>query len=212
MVGAERRVAAPHPGPLLKREYVDMLGLDVATFAAQLGMDASLLGAMLEGRASIDVVTAVRIARALQLPAERIMQMQLRHEFYSIRQSDAFQGADLVRPAAPVPFPDQHLCGHLGRSRDAAGADSLYFRESLARHAGGDTYAGLHALWPGDRMRVYDPAGAIVWIGPVLHDFDGNLLLAYVPRPTWHGWFAKAYRADLSMGLEHAAEVRRMRA
>jgi addiction module HigA family antidote len=120
MVGAERRVAAPHPGPLLKREYVDMLGLDVATFAAQLGMDASLLGAMLEGRASIDVVTAVRIARALQLPAERIMQMQLRHEFYSIRQSDAFQGADLVRPAAPVPFPDQHLCGHLGRSRDAA--------------------------------------------------------------------------------------------
>jgi addiction module HigA family antidote len=77
-VNVERRQAAPHPGPIIKRDYLDVLGMSVEALAAALDMDLERLAAMLEGRASIDVDAAIRFGRGLQLPAERIMQMQLR--------------------------------------------------------------------------------------------------------------------------------------
>ena len=75
----------------------------------------------------------------------------------------------------------------------------------------GDDFAGLHALWHGDRLRVADPSGTVLWIGPVLHDFDGRTLLPYVRVATWQGWFASGYPAELAMSADHARYLVRAR-
>lgn len=205
VVGAERRAEAPHPGPLIARDFLEPLGLGATGFAEELGMDPSVLAAMLEGHASIDVPTAIRIARALQLPAERIMQMQLRYDFAAARRISGPEPVGPLRPPAFVAFPADALRGRLGRSADAAGGDSLFFREELGGRIADDDFAGLHALWHGDRLRVADPAGTVLWMGPILHDFDGRTLLPYVRVATWQGWFASGYPAELAMSPAHAA-------
>jgi hypothetical protein len=171
-------------------------------------MSPDVLEAMLGGRLSIDVPSAVRMARALQLPAERIMQMQLRYDFAAARSSRALDDVELLQPAAAGAFPASHLSGHLGCSSD--GADrfaSLFFQEDAPRRAPGDGYAGLHALWPDDRMRIYDRSAELLWLGPVLHDFDGRIFLPFVRGSVWRSWFAASHRADLALGAEHAASL-----
>lgn len=54
-VGNERRGDAPHPGPLIKREYVDALGIAMRDLAAHIDMSVERLEAMLDGSRSIDV-------------------------------------------------------------------------------------------------------------------------------------------------------------
>ena len=96
-VSAERRLAAPHPGPIIKREYVDALEIDTASLAAALAMDRERLEGMLAGTISIDVDAAIRFARALQLPAERIMQMQIRADFAAARPHSNYTNVGIVR-------------------------------------------------------------------------------------------------------------------
>lgn len=206
--GTERRLAAPHPGPLVKRDYLDPLGIDPASFAAHLGMDPDVLAAMLAGRVSLDVPSAVRMARALQLPAEKLMQMQVRYDFAVARASRALDGIELLRPAPADAFPARHLSGRLGCSSGGVGGHaSLFFQEDALRRLPGDGYAGLHALWPEDRMRVYDGSAELLWHGPVLQDFDGRIFLPFVRSSVWRSWFVASHRADLALGPEHAAAL-----
>jgi len=210
--GIERRVAAPHPGPIIRRDFLDVVGMDAATLAAQIGTDAEILAEMLDGRRSIDVPTSVRLARALQLPAERIMQMQVRCDFALARHDEELQSVDVLRSPHPGPFPETgFLRGRLGRAGDDRSGDgSLFFQEDVSRQSG-DDYAGFHALWPGDRLRVYAPGDKALWIGPILHNLDGQVLLPFVRAHEWPTWFAAGYRADLAVGAEHAAFFDRMR-
>jgi addiction module HigA family antidote len=211
-VSAERRLAAPHPGPIIKREYVDALEIDLASLAAALAMDRQRLEGMLAGTLSIDVDAAIRFARALQLPAERIMQMQIRADFAASRPHSAYTNVGIVRRSTPFPFPDSgFLVGRLGRaSDDVSTGGSFFFQENVAPTEG-DHYAGLHALWRGDRLRVYDPEGRVAWTGPILQNLDGRTLLPFVHPSDWHDWFATGRNADLAIGPDHAEFFARMR-
>ncbi|MDQ2857880.1 MAG: HigA family addiction module antitoxin [Candidatus Eremiobacteraeota bacterium] len=205
-VAAERRAAAPHPGPIIKRDYLDVLGVDAVSLARQIDMDAASLGAMLAGRQSIDVDAAVRIARALQLPAEQIMRMQVQCDFAAVREARARDILPIVSPTLPQTFPNVFIRGRLAcASDDSRSEASYFFQQSLERRVTGDAYAGLHALWRGDQLRVYDSQERVFWIGPVLHDFDGRVLLPFRPAQEWRGWFLDSYSADLAFGEEHAA-------
>src|SRR5208283_5334149 len=90
----ERRAAAPHPGPIIKRQFLDPIGLTPEALADQIGMPAERLAAMLDGRASVDVDAAVRLARSLQVPGERVMQMQVRFDFAAARAVPSLQAVD----------------------------------------------------------------------------------------------------------------------
>jgi addiction module HigA family antidote len=202
----ERRAEAPHPGPTLKRDFLDPLGLDAAAFAAHLGMERASLEAMLAGVAPIDVETAIAIARAFELPAERIVQMQARHDFAAARRPAARGETGLLPQAPGELFPLAHLTGRLGRAAASESGDGAYFFcEGSDRREDGDAYAGIHALWRGDRLRVYDPLGSALWAGPVLFDFDGRVLLPYVRGVVWRAWFAAAYEAEFAPSAEHGA-------
>ncbi len=209
----ERRTAAPHPGPVIKSQFLDPLGISAEALAQQIGLPAERLAAMLEGRTSIDVETAVRLARSLQLPGERLMQMQLRFDFAAARAIPSLQTLASLRPVEPPQFPESgFLRGHLGHAaEDSPGEGSLFFQEELSRAVAGDDYAGLHALWHGDRLRIYGPAGDPIWTGPILQNLDGRMLLPFVRAEEWQPWFASGYRADLAIGPEHAAFFERMR-
>jgi len=208
----ERRLVAPHPGPTIKRDYIDVLSLDVATVASQIAMDPARLEAMLAGTISIDVDAAIRLARALQLPAERIMQMQIRADFAAARATSDYVRVGIVRRGAAFPFPEAgFLRGRLGRtSEEVTGNASFFFQEDVET-AEGDDYAGLHALWRGDLLRVFDAAGADIWTGPVLQNLDGRTLLPFVAASEWQTWFAEGRRADLAVGPDHAEFFARMR-
>lgn len=214
-VGADRRVPAPHPGPVIREEYVEPLELSVAALCSGAGMDPQRFAEMLAGRRSFDVEYAVRVGRALQLPADKIMHMQLKHDFAAARRTVDLKRIGLVAPPKPAAFPATgYLAGRLGRLRDDAPADtSAYFKQDMERRYGDEEHAGVHALWRGDRLRVYDPQdGTVLWTGPILQSLDGRMLLPYARQEDWHGWFADGHRADLAFGPEHLAFLERMHA
>jgi len=211
-VSVERRLAAPHPGPIIKRDFVDAIGVDVASLARQLDMDESRLAAMLAGTMSIDVDAAIRFARGLQLPPERVMQMQIRADFSTARRDGHFGNVSVVRGSADFAFPQVgFIRGRLGRTADESGANgSFFFQEDIAAE-NTEAYAGLHALWRGDRLRVYDAKQNPVWTGPVLQNLDGRTMLPFVAAAEWQAWFTRGARADLSIGPDHAQFFARMR-
>lgn len=207
---AERREAAPHPGPYLKREFLDELGISVAAFADAVGMDVGRLGDMLAGERSLDVDASLRIARALQISAERLTRMQTRFDFAAARRERTRDGIGVLVDPNPKPFPEHFLRGRLGRSIDTSGAASLFFEENVERTIGADRYAGLHALWRGDRLRIYADSDTPIWSGPLVHDLDGRIMLPFARAVEWNGWFASGLRADLAFGSDHAAFFARM--
>jgi addiction module HigA family antidote len=210
-VTTDRRASAPHPGPRLKREYFDVLGIDVAEFARAVGLDARRLADMLAGRDSIDVDAAIRISRALQLSADALMRMQVRADFAVARGTTNYDHIGVLEPATPPDFPERDILrGRLGLSVDTAGDPSYFFQEEVPSRRRSDDYAGLHALFRGDRLRVYRADGEILWTGLLLHGLDGKLHLPYVAAEEWPKWFDDRLAAELAIGDEHAAFFMRM--
>lgn len=179
-------------------------------FAEAIGMDAVRLGEMLEGARSLDVDAALRIARSLAVSAERLMRMQTRFDFAAARRERSRDGIGVLVDPTPKPFPEHFLRGHLARSIDASGAASHFFQEDVERKIGADRYAGLHALWRGDRLRIYAESDTAIWTGPILQDLDGRIMLPFSREVEWRGWFAAGRRADLAFGVDHAAFFERM--
>lgn len=70
----------------------------------------------------------------------------------------------------------------------------------------------LHALWRGDRLRVYESNGTPIWHGLVLTDLDGRVLIPFVRTDVWRQWFAQGRPADLWIGPKHASCFERMHA
>ena len=197
----------------MKAEFFDPIGLSAAAFAQKVGMNSALLEEMLAGRSPLDVPTAVRIARTLQVPAEQIMQMQLKYDFALARNMPELRSIEAYAPRADEPFPaSDFIRGRLGRADgEATPSGSFFFQQDLDRPVTGDQYAGLHALWRGDRLRVFNPGNdSVLWIGPILQNLDGRLLLPYAQPVDWGDWFAAGYRADLALGEDHRAFFSRM--
>ncbi len=188
-----------------------MLDLDVRQFAVMIGVDHHRLGEMLEGRESFDVDTAIRLSRALQISADAIMRMQLRADFSVARGTAVYDNIRIMSAPEDEEFPGTGaLGGRLGLSVDTAGDPSYFFQEDVAANRDSDDYAGLHALFRGDRLRVYRADGSILWTGVLLSGLDGRLHLPYVHASEWPTWFDDRLVAELAIGDEHAAFFARM--
>ncbi len=195
-----RRQEAPHPGPLIARDYLAPLRLDASSLAAAVGMDGPRLQSMLDGTLGIDVETAVRLSRSLQLNPKRVMELQLRHDFARARDDAALETIPVLRNDGRVTFPaDGYLQGRLAGLRATSGYgevrfDTLGFFQDEAQ--GGDIRTRMHAIRPGVRLRIYGADELPVWQGIVLASLDGKPLLPYARPNTWIEWFVKRLRAD----------------
>ncbi len=196
-----RRRPAPHPGPDIKRDYLAPLGLDVATLARHVGMEVASLTAMLAGERSIDVATAIRLGRSLQINPQLVMERQTRHDFAMLRDDDELEQIEVLPSGGDFPFPASgYLCGRLAGLRETWGygevrPETLGFLAD-ADSDGQDVRLRLHELKTGSRLRVYDPSGAPLWVGVVLETLEGQPLLPFARPGSWIGWFVHRYRAD----------------
>lgn len=76
----------PHPGEMLSEEYLKPMGVTRAAFAAHIGMSATNLSAIINGKRSLSPKTAMKIAMALSMTQEFWMNLQAMHDLTKMRE------------------------------------------------------------------------------------------------------------------------------
>lgn len=86
----------PHPGEILRVDYLDPLGLSVTDAAAALGVTRKTLSAVLNERAGISPSMAHRLAKALQTSPEFWINLQTQYDLWQARGTDVGAVRSLV--------------------------------------------------------------------------------------------------------------------
>jgi addiction module HigA family antidote len=194
-----RREPASHPGPAIARDYLAPLGLDAATLAPHVGMEPARLGRMLAGLEAIDVESAIRLGRALQLNPKTLVERQARHDFSRLRRNAAIETIPVLPDEGRVVFPET---GFLRGRLAGLPQNTLYggVRDETLAFFADDGEGGIspesHPLETGAKLRVYDTLDHVAWVGVILQTLEGRPLLPFVRPNEWINWFATRRRAD----------------
>lgn len=78
----------PHPGEILREDYLEPLGLTVTRAAAALGVTRKTLSALLNERAGVSPAMAYRLAKALDTSPELWINLQAQWELWQARELD----------------------------------------------------------------------------------------------------------------------------
>jgi addiction module HigA family antidote len=78
----------PHPGEILRADYLEPLGLSVTDAARALGITRKTLSAVLNERAGISSVMAHRLAKALDTTPELWVNLQIQYDLWQARDTD----------------------------------------------------------------------------------------------------------------------------
>lgn len=82
-----------HPGPWLKRTYLDHFGMTVTEVAAHLGLSRQNMSVLLNGHASLTAKMALRFEKAFGISAETLLRMQAGYDLAQARAHD--DGSDI---------------------------------------------------------------------------------------------------------------------
>jgi addiction module HigA family antidote len=194
-----RRVATVHPGPAIQRDYLTPIGFGAADLAPQIGMDAGRLERMLAGTEPIDIESAIRLARALQINPRIIVERQARHDFTRLRENREIETVPVLRNDGRVTFPETgYIHGRLVGLRENSPYGGVrdetlgFFPDDSPGHPP----LHIYSLEVGAKLRVYDPASEVSYVGVVMRTLEGRPLLPFVRPTDWIVWFAERYRAD----------------
>lgn len=77
----------PHPGELLKAGYIDELKLSVAKVALMLGVSRKTIYDIVNCKAAITPVMALKIAKAFNSDAEFWLNLQMKYDLFNAIQS-----------------------------------------------------------------------------------------------------------------------------
>jgi addiction module HigA family antidote len=78
----------PHPGEILREDYLKPLGLSVSGAAKALGVARKTLSALLNERAGISPAMALRLAKALDTSPELWVNLQAQFDLWQARAVD----------------------------------------------------------------------------------------------------------------------------
>lgn len=78
----------PHPGDILRSDYIQPLGLSVTDAAKALGVTRKTLSAVLNERAGISPAMAHRLAKALDTTPEFWVNLQIQYDLWQARNTD----------------------------------------------------------------------------------------------------------------------------
>lgn len=78
----------PHPGEILRADYIEPLGLSVTAAAKALGVTRKTLSAVLNGRAGISPAMAHRLSKALETTPEFWVNLQTQFDLWQARDTD----------------------------------------------------------------------------------------------------------------------------
>jgi len=76
----------PHPGEIIKRLCLKLLGVSVTEAAQALGVSRKALSEILNARAGISPKMAVRLSMAFGMPAESWLNHQAQYDLWPIAQ------------------------------------------------------------------------------------------------------------------------------
>jgi antitoxin HigA-1 len=74
-----------HPGPWLKRNYLDHFGMTVTEVASHLGLSRQNMSVLLNGHASLTAKMALRFEKAFRISAETLLRMQAGYDLAQAR-------------------------------------------------------------------------------------------------------------------------------
>jgi antitoxin HigA-1 len=75
----------PHPGEILRADYLEPLGLTVTGAAKALGVSRKTLSAVLNERAAVSPAMAHKLAKALDTSPELWINLQSQHDLWQTR-------------------------------------------------------------------------------------------------------------------------------
>jgi addiction module HigA family antidote len=78
----------PHPGEILRADYLEPLGLSVTDAAGALGVTRKTLSALLNERAGVSSAMAHRLAKALDTTPELWLNLQIQYDLWQARETD----------------------------------------------------------------------------------------------------------------------------
>ncbi len=77
---ARMKTPLPHPGEILLREFLQPMGITQSAFAAHIGVDRSVVTAIVKGRRSVTMDMAFKFAAAFGTSAAFWANMQHNHD------------------------------------------------------------------------------------------------------------------------------------
>ena len=89
-----------HPGPWLRRTYVDHLGLTVTQVADNLGVSRQNMSVFLNGHSSLSAVMALRFEKAFGISADTMLRMQATYDLAQARLREGELGLERVKKVA----------------------------------------------------------------------------------------------------------------
>ncbi len=89
-----------HPGPWLRRTYVDHYGLTVTQVSANLGVSRQNMSMFLNGHASLSATMAMRFEKAFAISADTLMRMQAAYDIAQARLREGELGLERVKRVA----------------------------------------------------------------------------------------------------------------
>ncbi len=82
----------PHPGEILREDYLEPLGLSVTEASKGLGISRKGLSEILNGRTGISPAMAVKLARAFATTPELWLNLQSQHDLWHASQDVSLEG------------------------------------------------------------------------------------------------------------------------
>lgn len=102
----EKRVSQPpHPGYVLKKEYIDPLGVSVTDLASKLGVSRNTLSSIINERAGVSADMALRLSKAFKTNPDMWLKLKYAHELWMAERLDS--GWKEVEPVKAVKQPAQ---------------------------------------------------------------------------------------------------------
>lgn len=74
-----------HPGPWMKRTYLDHFGISVTEMAQHIGVSRQNMSTLLNGRAAMSAKMALSFERAFDIDADLLLRMQIAYDLAQLK-------------------------------------------------------------------------------------------------------------------------------
>ncbi|MDR3205049.1 MAG: HigA family addiction module antidote protein [Deltaproteobacteria bacterium] len=79
----------PHPGQVLKTDYLEPMGLTVTELAAKLGVSRNTMSSIVNERAGVSADMALRFSKAFKTSPELWLKLEYFFQLFQARQQDS---------------------------------------------------------------------------------------------------------------------------
>ncbi len=94
-----RTVPMPHPGEVLREEFLEPMGLSVYALAKAIGVPRSRINEIARGRQGISAAIALRLGKAFDVDPQWFMNMQTKYDLWVASETADLSGIEPVRAA-----------------------------------------------------------------------------------------------------------------